>query len=730
MIAFLKKIETTIVDDSLRDYIQGGISTITDNNVTSLPASLFASCYNLREVNFPNLSRADYKTFENCYNLVPSKINIPTCEYIGQSAFAHAAMYTGGMSDIDARTTFDGCKSVANGAFDGCGIKELYFNNCKYVDCYAFENMHSLAKFIGPKIETLRYGAFYSCTSLTYADIGNVSTLESSTFHTCVSLNSVVVTNVQRMIGNSIFAIVRNLSYLSFPNCSYISGSAMFEQACIDELYFPKLTDLKNYPFKNGEVKYIRIPKLPPSNWEYLFNYACYPRDGSYYGLEKVELGDWKSCSIARSMFEGCRTIETITGVDKREIIGIGEHAFKECYSLKMFPAPNCLSIGSGAFSSCGISTFEALECTYLGAWAFASCSNLKTVNLPKVSEVNSSAFKSCCNLEAANFENANYVGSGVFEDCSKLTMLNIKNCAMVDQNAFKNCTELSTVNINKLEIIGSGAFWGCSKIETVEIENGDYIYGAAFGLCINLSYVSIGGNVTFQSDAHAFHNCNNLKRIDLNGLPRFGSSQVNVFYGLPALEHIEMNACSVIGYEAFRTIVGTIDTMYNVKKLYLNSCEFIGSRAFVLGEKYDYALSYWHANNVMETLELPKCKTIQIAAFAGYEAVSEITLPCIETIEEQAFLRQYMDENAYAMYPSRTFILNGSTVATIGKNALADVDGGMSVVRYDKVSLLVPQSLWSQYIANCTDGLSSRIFKIGSDGNVIQDETAEEETN
>ncbi|MGP1369371.1 MAG: leucine-rich repeat domain-containing protein [Treponema sp.] len=141
-------------------------------------------------------------------------------------------------------------------------------------------------------------------------------------------------------------------------------------------------------------------------------NPTCY-----YYGnCLKVKLREDKTVCICgltddfkRNLKEAFHIPETIYGLKVTEI---GDHAFKECSSLKEITLPASLkSIGNGAFWKCThletISISDGL--TTIGDEAFRRCSSLKEITLPaSVKSIGVSAFAGCDSLTRVTFADTN----------------------------------------------------------------------------------------------------------------------------------------------------------------------------------------------------------------------------------------------------------------------------------------------------------------------------------
>lgn len=685
MKAFLKKQETVIIDDVMQDYMKTNLRKVKDEEIKYIPSKFFCNYGGLSDVDFPLVENIGYSAFANCASLMPSQTNFPLAKTIEQGAFTNAFMV---WSSEPKLLSIDACEKIGPFAFYGAGLNEVNFKRCSMISEYAFANMTSLKKASFSAATEIRYCAFSDCWSLETIDIGNVTRIESSAFANCYELSTINPDSVKILNGSDIFKNCRSLKNLTFQNCESAYGSNMFNGTSIDELYFPRLSDVNGTPFRNISAKTIKVPNMR-------FSESAF--ENAY--VEKIELSNQKSCTIPSNMFTNCNNLKTIIGLDKREIVRIDNEAFRGCISLQIFDAINCEYIGSSAFYDAGIDHIDNLVCTYVGDAAFSMCSKLITANLPKISSVPKNAFNRCINLKGVNVESAEVVQESAFYSCNNLTMVNVSNCKYIYKGAFAGCISLSNFVAGKAEILGSFAFSDCRSLLSINIDNLREMGGGAFTNCISLSYVNIGGNFSVPANNNVFYGCNKLKTLEVNGLTSVYSSYVWL-HGI-RFSTLGLRGCSIVGEDA---LYGFANSSYltDLENLYLDNCLNIGPRAFAAD-----------TNSKMTNLTIDNCKYIGRAAFVGYNNLSEIAMRSIETVEQTAFVRRYYDNTN--PYPDRVFILSGESVASLATGCFADWDKNGNA-NYDKTSMLVPEQLYDAYKENCKDGLASKIFKIGSE--------------
>lgn len=339
--------------------------------------------------------------------------------------------------------------------------------------------------------------------------------------------------------------------------------------------------------------------------------------------LKKVTLP--KSATSLSSTFWGCTLLSEV--VNTEQILSCYS-AFYNCTSLKSIDLSNCVRLGGG--------------CTFYG------CKNLQSVKLKECKTIESQTFSNCSNLQSVgNLSNCITIGNSAFEYCSSLKSIDISNCNSLEKNMFQGCSKLEEVKLSKqINKINDGTFSGCTNLKSIDLSNCISIGEYAFSNCLNLT--SIGNTALLNSILErAFQGCTNLTTIDLSNCTFIGGY---AFEYCTNLSNINLSKCKLLGNSAFNNCT-------NLTEVDLSSCSSLAESVFsgcsnlktIKGiENFTTIPAYAFAGTGIETLSLPLCTTIQIAAFRECQQLKSINLPKCETIGNYTTVYDSDSEGAF----------------------------------------------------------------------------------
>lgn len=390
-----------------------------------------------------------------------------------------------------------------------------------------------------------------------------------------------------------------------------------------------------------------------------------------------------KILTICESAFEGCRALESVSGLEQCR--GIGGYAFKNCNKLKtrIVFEKDVLICGS-AFEGCheiesiefgGRISFSGITIgIVLDAMddnIFADCRKLSHFKFPVgVREIHAGAFAGCSSLldvvipdSVEKIRSAGTGDLGVFEGCTSLRSVTIpSNVKSVGSNAFKGCSSLKKVVLPfSLKEINSETFEGCSSLESVKIPNAvKSIGGSAFKDCLALTKITIPRNVT-EIHVKCFEGCTSLKSVVLP--PKLEEISPSVFEGCSSLEEMKLPNVTMIHASAFKDCAGLksveMPKVKGVSILAFKGCKSL--RSVYMPDQCNCSEGCFEGCDALESVDIPAslsfCKTfkdcknvvtvnirgnpreIEGRCFAGLSKLKEFNVPDgVTSIGEFAF--------------------------------------------------------------------------------------------
>ncbi len=259
-------------------------------------------------------------------------------------------------------------------------------------------------------------------------------------------------------------------------------------------------------------------------------------------------------------------TVNIPSKLDGKNVIEIGDNAFKEGLMTYVDIPDTIVSIGFGAFYNCDSleeitipdSVKEIRSSRYYET--FGDCGNLKKVVIGKsVKNIGESTFRNCEQLESINIpRTVSEIGDNTFYNCISLKNLTLnEGLEYIGFEAFYNCDSLEKITIpDSVKEIRSSryskTFGDCGNLEKVIIGNGiKKIGGGCFRDCIKLKTVIIDDKAEFNIEEGTFRNCEQLESINI---PRTVSEiGDNTFYNCISLKNLTLNeGLEYIGFEVF----------------------------------------------------------------------------------------------------------------------------------------------------------------------------------
>ncbi|MBR2680484.1 MAG: leucine-rich repeat protein [Exiguobacterium sp.] len=286
-----------------------------------------------------------------------------------------------------------------------------------FIRPYAFAQCSSL-KTVSFTASSVSGGAhaFESCTSLTKANIPNLTHVNGNMFNGCTNLTSP-----------------------SFPNATVVDMSA-FASCGFVSIVLTGATMIKLGAFSD-----------------------C-------HALKEISLPAYTESKIADYAFYNCYQLSSVNIPNAKQI---GTYTFGYCSKLSAFSFGSISYVGSNAFQEAGLTGIISMpSVTTILSSAFQSCISMMSMDAPVLAGVPSYAFKDCGWLHFASMPEATYLYQNAFAGCYSLQSAYFPKVTFVQASAFYDCRSLSVVSLPKLETMYSSAFQNCHRLMSVYFLN------------------------------------------------------------------------------------------------------------------------------------------------------------------------------------------------------------------------------------------------------------------
>ncbi len=418
-------------------------------------------------------------------------------------------------------------------------------------------------------------------------------------------------------------------------------------------------------------------------------------------GVQITDLNN--SASYVHSFVYGKNTY--LQTVNLPNCTRVYEQAFAQCTNLTTVSLPICKIIDNQAFMRSPNINIYAPECISVGYGAFNSCNYLLSINLPKCTRIDNEVFNYCYWLSEVNLPECTYIGLNTFYSCVRLQSINIEKCLELGQNVFGGASySLSSLNLPVISKIGQNAFMGCSNLSQLTLCTETYKIPSYYAnIFTNTPFIQGIGSIYVDATLYDTF-------ISSTGWSSFSSLFVSVGTSDPMLSFSDglLYGKTTNIYANWKDYVSTTSSL--LTKLSLSECNILNVQTFM------------NCINLSE-VDLPKCSTIMSSAFYNCAALTSIDLPEVVSIYYKAFFScnnleevdlhscGYIGESAFNWLTKLSKVtFRGSTVCGLYNSSVFS--------QYNKqtplVSFFVPASLVDAYKADVNwSWYSSRIFPI-----------------
>ena len=477
-------------------------NVIVGNDVTSIGASAFAGCPNLKTVIVSRTSSAPQINYNNSFYKSPNlKIYVPVGNdgnilqvyrqnYDWSNYYNNNYLIGSWMSGTCAAGLKNGELTVVGfGAFENC------------IDNNSRPNINSIV--IEEGVTSIGDYAFDNCTGLTSVEIpACVTSIGDGAFSSCGSLATITVDENNQAFDsregcNAIIRKADNTLILGCKNTTTIPDGVQ----SIGDLAFSGC----------GGLTAISIPDGVQSIGVNAF-YRC-------SNLESVNIGSGVT-SIAISAFNNCDKLATIIVADGNQTFDSRE----DCNAI-IRKADNTLVAGCKT-------TIIPDGVQSIGNMAFWGNDGLTSITIPNsVTSIGISAFYWCKGLTSITIPNSvTSIGNGAFASCSNLASVTLNGVATIGENAFDTGTTVTIAEglilYNGTELL-SGAITDRSKLNGKTLQRcysitlPDHVTASGTaGVLNNIIYALPAATVTISA-ATGYA----ISDIKVNGSPIEGNS-------------------------------------------------------------------------------------------------------------------------------------------------------------------------------------------------------------
>ena len=264
------------------------------------------------------------------------------------------------------------------------------------------------------------------------------------------------------------------------------------------------------------------------------------------------------------------------------------------------------------------IQYLSALGATSVAKDAFKDSKSLRELYLPNVNEVKSNAFYHCFNIETVLLDKCEILQEGAFRTNRSLISMHLPLVKKVGKLA------LAYTRSNKLKI---------GDLNNIEFKNSNEA-GVYLPFCEELEEGALRGDSTDQVQFSTIN------------LPVCKTIQKEALRHLKVLKEVNIPEVEIIGQSAFEdcgalTKVGDIKSISGNNGILLHNVTEIANYAFKNGDKGQIK-DIKGENNTIDSIILPKCKSIGIEAFMRYRTLIKLSIPKCISIGKLAFYDAY----------------------------------------------------------------------------------------
>ena len=601
----------------------------------------FYQCYNLRPISLSKVTKVDYWAF-GMKNVNPdylTSITLPEAKIIAEGAFIFCQKLTS--------INIPSAEIVASGAFRECDIRTLDLPSVKYLGNHSFYVNKNLISANLPETEIIGASAFYYCTQLATVNVPKVRIIADTAFRMCSALTTIDMPELEE-VGTWAFydcdnltsfnaPKLKNIGYVAFGSCDKLTVVNLPSAVSIGQGAFRMISGLTKVTLSSC------LEEIGNNSFSAASKTTCvFEIYGGTVGEDFVVSQGYKYVDLLASGSNF--TYET--HYDEIYITGYSGEATTNLIIPSFIDDKPVTKILSNAFkNNTNIQTISISQLVEIENEAFSGCVNLKQLNLPRIQNIGQKAFYNCENLSNVEISNVKNIGDQAFYGCSSLLSIKLSNNI---ENIGNQALGYSADD----QIIPTFVVYGYAETVAEEYANTENItframftnlehfyyntYSNNGNTEIYISFVDsfTAGNLIIPSEykgipitkigPQAFYNCSFITGIILPSSIKTIDQQA--FYGCTLLESINLENVTSIGTHSFWQCT-------SLKELNAPLLEEIPTYAFA-------------GCNSLTIANIPNAKLIGENTFGQCYRLKTVISPQLETIQYSAFAYDYFLES------------------------------------------------------------------------------------
>ena len=331
-----------------------------------------------------------------------------------------------------------------------------------------------------------------------------------------------------------------------------------------------------------------------------------------------MTVGEAESITNIGTWFQGNAEIESFDELDRLSVTQLVNDAFKECSNLRSIDVSKLTSSGNNVFQNC-----TELVCDInlpvltsgLGYFMFEN-TKITSVYAPLSTIVRENCFSKCFALKNANISNVETIEGSAFEECSSLVDVIMPNVKSIGYQAFRGCSSLAIdVYLAKLTRLNFCSFYGAGILSLSAPSLTDLSGGQEFSYCVSLKTINVPQLRTI-SGSSCFYGCtalesviggDNLKKIAMSSFDGCISLMQDMYF--PVLEEIQSYSFRYSGITSFEAPIS---------------------------EKLGYGC--FHGCSSLRKVTMPSLRILSGMVFASCGSLEEVDSENIEEIDYHDF--------------------------------------------------------------------------------------------